>query len=346
MTLTVTPVVGIPEVQRGDDLAGLIASALAASGVTVEEGDVLVVSSKVASKALGLTASCTHRESVVADESEWVVAERVSAGRLTRVVKAKAGPVMAAAGVDASNTGRAGRLLLLPRDPDAVCRELHARLRRTFALARLGIILSDTAGRPWRTGQTDFALGAFGIEVTDDLRGGLDADGRPLEVTARAVADELAAAADLVKGKADGVPVAHVRGLGHAVLAGRADMPGGRSLVRTGPSDWFGHGRAEAVRASLGVEPGSGLAERIGIADAGPEPLATRLGRAVATAIHELPDVGVDIGCGDVVVSGEDPFDVGVAVGRLGVALWGEWLAGRVTDRAAGSVRIRVTSRL
>lgn len=345
MTLTITPVVGIPEVQSGDDLAALVASALTASGLTVHDGDVLVVSSKVASKALGLTASATDRDAVIAAESEWVVAERVSAGRLTRVVKARAGPVMAAAGVDASNTGDTDQLLLLPHDPDAVCRELHERLCRTFSVSRLGIILSDTAGRPWRTGQTDFALGAFGIEVVDDLRGDLDADGRRLEVTTRAVADEIAAAADLVKGKTEAVPVAHVRGLGHGVVEPRADLPGARELVRTGPNDWFGHGRAESVRAALGVEPGSDLAEQIGIASTAEESLTTRLGRAVATAIHDLPEVGVDIGRGEVVVSGEDALVVGVAAGRLGVALWGEWLAGRTTDRGATWVTIAVTSR-
>jgi len=346
MTVTITPVVGIPEVRHGDDLAGLIAIALTASGLTVRDGDALVVSSKVASKALGLTASAIDRKAVVAAESEWVVAERLSDERLTRVVKSKAGPVMAAAGVDASNTGATEQLLLLPHDPDAVCRELHSRLSRTLSVTRLGIILSDTAGRPWRTGQADFALGAFGIEVTDDLRGGLDADGRRLEVTTRAVADELAAAADLVKGKTEGVPVAHVRGLGHFVVELRPDMAGGRDLVRSGPSDWFGHGRAEAVRAALGVDPGSELAERIGIASTNDEPVAVRLARAVATAIHDLPEVGADLGSAEVVVSGEDELDVGIAVGRIGVALWGEWLAGRVTDRSARSVTISVTSRL
>jgi len=346
MTLTISPVVGIPEVRRGDDLTGLIASALTASGLTVRDGDVLVVSSKVASKALGLSASATDRRAVVAAESEWVVAERLSDGRLTRVVKSKAGPVMAAAGVDASNTGGIDQLLLLPHDPDAVCRELHSRLCLTFAVTRLGIILSDTAGRPWRAGQTDFALGAYGIEVTDDLRGAVDADGRRLEVTSRAIADELAAAADLVKGKTEGVPVAHVRGLSHFVVEPRADLAGGRDLVRSGPSDWFGHGRAEAVRAALGVDPGSELAERIGIASTGDEAVAVRLRRAVATAIHDLPEVGADLGSAEVVVSGEDALDVGIAVGRIGVALWGEWLAGRVADRGATSVTIAVTSRL
>ena len=350
MTLTLTPLVGMPEVRVGDDLAELITTALTASGLTLEDGDILVVSSKIASKALGLTAPSTDRQAVIAAETDWVLAERTTGDRITRVVKARGGPVMAAAGVDASNTGGADHLLLLPHDPDGVCRELHTRLCRTFSLTRLGIVLSDTAGRPWRTGQTDFALGAFGIEVVNDLRGGVDADGRALEVTATAVADELAAAGDLVKGKADAVPVAHVRGLGDRVLEARPWMPGGmpggmpgaRDLVRTGPGDWFGLGRAEAVRAALGVEPGSELAVRVGIASSEPEPLAARVGRGVATAIHDLPGVGVDVGDERVVVTGEDPVDRGIAAARILVALWGEWVDARLTDRTPTSVTIVV----
>ena len=151
-------------------------------------------------------------------------------------------------------------------------------------------MLSDTAGRPWRSGQTDFALGAAGVEVLDDLRGATDADGRALAVTSRAIADELAAAADLVKGKADAVPVALVRGAGAWV--GSEDGAGAAALVRTGREDWFGYGHAEAVRASLGVEPGSPAADECGIAAVHPEPVGDRIGRAVRVALHDLPDVG------------------------------------------------------
>jgi len=345
VTLTLTPLVGMPEVRAGDDLAALITTALAASGLTLEDGDVLVVSSKIASKALGLTAPSSERQAVIAAESDWVLAERTTGDRVTRVVKARGGPVMAAAGVDASNTGGADHLLLLPHDPDGVCRELHTRLCSASSVTRLGIVLSDTAGRPWRTGQTDFALGAFGIEVVDDLRGGVDADGRALEVTTRAVADEVAAAGDLVKGKADAVPVAHVRGLGDDVVEARPGMPGARDLVRTGPGDWFGLGRAEAVRAALGVEPGSELAERVGIASSEPEPLAVRVGRAVATAIHDLPGVGVDVGVEQVVVTAEDAVDRGIAAARIAVALWGEWVDACLAERTPTSVTITVAPR-
>ncbi|HET7799219.1 MAG TPA: coenzyme F420-0:L-glutamate ligase, partial [Humibacillus xanthopallidus] len=252
--VTITPLHGIPEVCLGDDLADLVDGGLRSSGVTLADGDVVVVSSKVASKALGLVTDEPDKERVVAAESDGVVAERLSGGRLTRIVTAKAGPVMAAAGVDGSNTGDRGGWLLLPHDPDGVCRTLHEELTRRHGV-RLGIVLSDTAGRPWRVGQVDFALGAHGLRVLDDLRGAVDADGRDLSVTARALADEIAAAADLVKGKVLGVPVAVVRGLAGVVHehadaapeiaevdrdgAPEVDADGARALVRTGPDDWF-----------------------------------------------------------------------------------------------------------
>ncbi|MEO9151991.1 MAG: coenzyme F420-0:L-glutamate ligase, partial [Lapillicoccus sp.] len=338
------------------------------------DGDVIVVSSKIASKALGLTADTGERDLVIAAQSEWVVAERRvprhdGPDRMTRVVKSSAGPVMAAAGVDASNTGGRDRLLLLPHDPDDVCRSLHARLVRAHALRRLGVVLSDTAGRAWRVGQTDFALGAHGFLVADDLRGGVDADGRPLEVTTRAVADEVASAADLVKGKTAAVPVAHLRGLADHVVAapegaggaapGQAGasttpVPGAASLVRTGRGDWFGLGRAEAVRAALGVRAGSELAARVGIPAVVEESVAVRAARAVGVAIHALDDVGVDLGpraAGDttgaqqLVVSAVDPVDVGIATARFLVAAWGEWLDSTIVDRSALSVTLDVTDR-
>ena len=362
MTIAVTPVSGIPEVEAGDDLAELISAALRDNGIELVDGDVLVVSSKIVSKALGLTADATDRDLVVETQSEWVVAERRvpqpdGPDKMARVVKAVAGPVMAAAGVDASNTGRRDHLLLLPHDPDAVCRSLHARLVRAHAVRHLGIVLSDTAGRAWRVGQTDFALGAHGLLVADDLRGGVDADGRPLEVTTRAIADEVAAAADLVKGKTDAVPVAHVRGLSAFVVADPDDpqVPGAASLVRTGRSDWFGLGRAEAVRSALGVHPGSALATRIGIPSALDESVAVRSSRAVAVAIHALDGVGVDLGVGldlgagplgeRLVVTAADPFDTGLATARFLVAAWGEWLEATVVERSTFSVTIDVSDR-
>ncbi|HEX2705664.1 MAG TPA: coenzyme F420-0:L-glutamate ligase, partial [Candidatus Lustribacter sp.] len=269
--LEILPLIGIPEVSPGDDLAGLLAAAATGSRIGLDDGDVLVVSSKVVSKALGLRSPDEDRESVVRQESRYVVAERRAGEVTTRIVRASAGPVMAAAGVDASNTGGDPVVLRLPHDPDGVCRDLRERLRTRHDAGRIAVVLTDTAGRPWRIGQTDFALGAAGLRCVDDLRGRLDADGRPLHVTSRAVADELAAAADLVKGKTARCPAVVVRGLAH--LVEDDDGPGATALLRVGDGDWFGYGAAEAVRASLGVEPGSAAAQVVGVAATGPEPL-------------------------------------------------------------------------
>ena len=217
-TITITPLTGIPEVSEGDDLADVIQLGLDHAGVSLAHGDVLVVSSKIASKALGLVTHDPDKDRVVRAETEYVVAERAVGDRVTRIVRAKAGPIMAAAGVDGSNTGARGGWLLLPHDPDAVCERLHDRLLERHGV-RVGVVLSDTAGRPWRVGQVDFALGAHGLSVLDDLRGGADADGKPLEVTTRAVADEIAAAADLAKGKVAAVPAALLRGLPDVLVA-------------------------------------------------------------------------------------------------------------------------------
>src|SRR5665811_2239988 len=209
------------------DLVALVLNALQDNGIELVDGDILVVSSKIASKAMGLSAPLAERDDVVAAQTVRVVAERITPLGITSIVETVAGPVMAAAGVDASNTADDSIVLVLPDDPDAVAAEIRVGVRteweaRSGNHLRLGVILSDTAGRPWRIGQTDFALGAAGIQVVDDLRGSSDADGRLLWVTERCVADEIAAAADLVKGKSAGVPVAHIRGLGEYVHHGQS----------------------------------------------------------------------------------------------------------------------------
>jgi coenzyme F420-0:L-glutamate ligase/coenzyme F420-1:gamma-L-glutamate ligase len=246
---------GIGEVRAGDDLGALIVQALApADGAQPEhllEGDVLVVSSKVISKAEGRTVAADTREAQVEAETVRLVAARRTPRGLAQIVEAAAGPVMAAAGVDASNVA-AGTVLLLPKDPDASARSLRARLRELTG-ARIGVILSDTAGRAWRDGQVDFALGAAGLAITDDLRGAADTHGQPLEVTVRALADELAAAADLIKGKLTEIPVAVIRGAEAQVSDD--DGPGAAILLRPAHDDWFRYGHVEAVRASLGVDP-------------------------------------------------------------------------------------------
>jgi coenzyme F420-0:L-glutamate ligase/coenzyme F420-1:gamma-L-glutamate ligase len=361
-SVTVTPLHGIPEVHRGDDLADLVDGGLRASGVTLADGDVVVVSSKVASKALGLVSDDPDKERVVAGETDDVVAERLAGDHLTRIVKAKAGPVMAAAGVDGSNTGERGGWLLLPHDPDGVCERLHAALTRRHGV-RLGVVLSDTAGRPWRVGQVDFALGAHGVRVLDDLRGGLDADGRDLSVTARALVDEIAAAADLVKGKVLGVPAAVVRGLddvlddvavdasdGRHARAGGQVKAGARDLVRTGRDDWFGHGRVEAVRAALGAPPGSALAAEVGIPPAGPDTRAGAVARAVRLALAADDEATADVGDESVTLGAEGPYALGHLVARLQAALWCDGLQGDPLAPAADGcsvvVRVRQASAL
>ncbi len=317
---------GIPEVVVDADLAALVVDAARATGVGLVDGDVVVVSSKVVSKSLGLWAGSGDRAAAVEAQTVRVVAERLSGDRLTRIVQSSAGPVMAAAGVDTSNTGGREEVLLLPADPDAEADRLRVALLAATGLQRLGVVLSDTAGRPWRVGQTDFALGAAGVRVLDDLRGGVDADGRPLVATARALGDELAAAADLVKGKTGSVPAAVVRGSDWAV-AERG--PRAAELIRSGREDWFDHGSAEAVRAALGTAPGSRAATEDGIPATGEESADDRVRRAVAVALRHAPGAGVDTGGAVLRVSAPTGYELGVAVARLCVALWGEGL--RVT---------------
>ncbi|CAM5232736.1 coenzyme F420:L-glutamate ligase [Streptomyces narbonensis] len=230
---------GLPEVAAGDDLAKLIASV--SPGLV--DGDVLLVTSKIVSKAEGRIVAADDREEAIDAETVRVVARR---GTL-RIVENRQGLVMAAAGVDASNTP-SGTVLLLPEDPDASARQIRSGLREALGV-NVGVVVTDTFGRPWRSGLTDVAIGAAGVRVLDDLRGGTDAYGNPLSATVVATADELAAAGDLVKGKAEGLPVAVVRGLPH-VVAGDEE-PGARALVRVAADDMFRLGTSEAVREAV-----------------------------------------------------------------------------------------------
>jgi coenzyme F420-0:L-glutamate ligase/coenzyme F420-1:gamma-L-glutamate ligase len=160
---------------------------------------------------------------------------------VTRIVENHLGIVGAAAGVDASNTPD-GTVLLLPRDPDTSAARIRTALQERFGVA-IGVVISDTLGRPWREGQTDIAIGGSGVTLLDDLRGTTDSQGRVLDVTAPAVGDELASAADLVKRKSSGLPVAVVRGLGHLVVDG---APGAGVLIRPSDTDMFRLGTDEA----------------------------------------------------------------------------------------------------
>ncbi|MER6629676.1 coenzyme F420-0:L-glutamate ligase [Streptomyces sp. NPDC000987] len=242
---------GLPEVAPGDDLAKLIAAAEPG----LADGDVLLVTSKIVSKAEGRTVEAADREAAIDAETVRVVARR---GPL-RIVENRQGLVMAAAGVDASNTP-AGTVLLLPEDPDASARAIRAGLRAALGVD-VGVLVTDTFGRPWRSGLTDVAIGAAGVRVLDDLRGGTDAHGNPLSATVVATADELAAAGDLVKGKAAGRPVAVVRGLAHLVTAASGSSgssgddaehgEGARAMVRGARDDMFRLGTSEAVRLAV-----------------------------------------------------------------------------------------------
>jgi coenzyme F420-0:L-glutamate ligase/coenzyme F420-1:gamma-L-glutamate ligase len=233
--LTVRGVTGLPEVRPGDDLAALIAGA-----ARLADGDVLVVTSKIVSKAEGRIV-VGDREAAVDAETARVVARRGT----TRIVQTRSGLVMAAAGVDSSNV-EPGRVLLLPEDPDASARRLRAALRERTGV-RVAVVVSDTFGRPWRTGQVDVAIGAAGLDPLHDLRGTTDTHGNVLDVTVAAVADEIASAGELVKGKASGVPVAVVRGLGRLVTDG--DGPGAAALVRPADQDLFRYGSRDVVPA-------------------------------------------------------------------------------------------------
>ena len=233
----VRAVTGMPEVSAGDDLAALIADA----EPDLRDGDVVVVTSKVVSKAEGRLRD-GDREAAIDAETVRVVATRGD----TRIVETRHGFVLAAAGVDASNVP-AGTVALLPENPDTSAARIRAGLRRLRGVT-VAVLVTDTFGRPWRNGLVDVAIGAAGIAVLDDHRGRTDAHGHTLEMTVTAVGDEISSAAELVKGKLSGLPVAVVRGLTYDV---DPDGTGARPLVRSAAEDMFRLGTAEARRQAV-----------------------------------------------------------------------------------------------
>jgi coenzyme F420-0:L-glutamate ligase/coenzyme F420-1:gamma-L-glutamate ligase len=226
--IDVRPLEGIPEVQPGDDLAALLGDAVERAG-GLEEGDVVVVSQKVVSKAEGRLEQTDDHLAVILREARAVRRRR---GDFV-IAETEHGFVCASTGVDRSNTPGDDWIVLLPRDPDASAAALREALGARFGAAP-ALIVTDSFGRAWRQGTTDVAIGVAGMRPLLDLRGEKDARGRPLEATVIAVADELAGAAELVMGKASGVPAALIRG--YAVPAGEGSA---RELVMPPERDLF-----------------------------------------------------------------------------------------------------------
>jgi coenzyme F420-0:L-glutamate ligase/coenzyme F420-1:gamma-L-glutamate ligase len=231
VTLQIFPLLGVGTVRAGDEITEKLAAALEA--LTPETGDVLVVTHKVVSKAEGRVVTVVGDEEVF--KRALVEAESVSIVRRRGgliIAETKHGFICANAGVDRSNA-EPGTMILLPEDPDRSAHRIRVRLERRFGVD-IPVIISDTFGRPWRSGLTDIAIGVSGLDAIVDLRGTRDWVGRELEVTEIAVADELASAADLVMGKASGIPAALVRGYDGPRGDGR-----GADLVRSPEDDLF-----------------------------------------------------------------------------------------------------------
>ncbi|MGH3385426.1 MAG: coenzyme F420-0:L-glutamate ligase [Nocardioidaceae bacterium] len=321
--VTAWPLLGFPEVEPGCDLAALVAAA-----ADLLDGDVVVVTSKVVSKAEGLRVD-GDRDLVIDAETVRVVARRGP----TTIARTRHGLTLAAAGVDASNT-EPGTVLVLPRDPDATARELrHALATRTGH--NVAVLLSDTAGRPWRDGQTDIAIGAAGLLPLVELAGRTDSHGTTLAVTAPAVADEIAGLADLVMGKTDGRPVAVVRGLADLVLPPDEDGPGATALVRPDAGDMFGLGSREAVLAAVRRDDPQSLAalrrDEVGIDE------LLELAGSTTLTVEALDDGGFAVG-------GEPDLVTAAALERVVItAATTTWRVLR-DDRNSGAGRIVVST--
>jgi coenzyme F420-0:L-glutamate ligase/coenzyme F420-1:gamma-L-glutamate ligase len=275
--LEILPIRGLPDIRPGDDLAAL----LAAAAPDLRDGDILVVTSKVVSKAEGSLLRAepgedreTLRQRAIAAESAEILAQR---GR-TVIARTHHGYVLASAGVDASNV-RDGEVALLPRDSDASARALRAGIAAITGRT-VAVIVSDTFGRAWRNGLTDVALGCAGLPPLIDLRGRVDAYGMALEMTETALVDALAGAADLVKGKLGQIAAAVVRGLDGYVQA--ADGPGIGPLLRGKEGDMFARGSQEAYADGLRDAPHARRTVRAFRADPVP---AAALQRALAAAV-------------------------------------------------------------
>ncbi|MFL6024548.1 MAG: coenzyme F420-0:L-glutamate ligase [Marmoricola sp.] len=273
---------GIGEITAGTDLATVVAE----HGGLVD-GDVVVLTSKVVSKAEGRVVP-GDREQAIREETVRLVARRGP----TSIVENHLGLVMAAAGIDASNV-EPGMLVLLPLDPDATARRIRTDLHASIGL-NVAVLVSDTAGRAWRHGQTDLAIGVAGLEPLVSFEGRTDDYGNELAVTAPAVADELTGIAEVATGKLGGRPLTVLRGLADLVLPTGEHGPGARSLVREVGTDMFGLGSREAVVAALRGDR-TGFGSPASAAD-----LLDALGACGFAARTDGEDVLVDAGVDDV----------------------------------------------
>ncbi|GAB2444690.1 hypothetical protein GCM10027062_26040 [Nocardioides hungaricus] len=269
---------GAPEVHPGADLVEALLPL-----VDLEDGDIVVVTSKVVSKAERRVRRGT-RDDALPGETVRVVARRGP----TTIVRNRLGLTLAAAGIDSSNVA-AGHVVLLPEDPDASARGIRTGVRHRTG-RNVAVVVTDTAGRAWREGQTDIAIGAAGLLVAEEYAGRTDAHGNELAVTLPAVADEIAGMAELVQGKLGGRPFAVVRGRADLVLPPDEDGPGAASLVRPEGGDLFGFGAREAVVRALAGDP----ADRpVFGAPAPPEELAAAIARVLGlVASHSVKEGG------------------------------------------------------
>lgn len=247
MTITVTPVVIDRSFSERDDLSAIMCEHLGQvtwpDGSTgVSDGDIVVVTSKVVAKTEGRVVQASSRDQAIADQTVRVVATKRTPRGVTTISQTEHGLVLAAAGVDASNTDT-GTVVLLPKDPDASAARLKSAIERELGV-RVGVIVTDTMGRPWRLGVTDVAIGAAGVRVLDDFTGRQDSYGNTLEMTVVALADEIASAVELATGKLASAPLAVVRGLGHHLTDDGAQA---RDVVRPLQEDLFWLGTAEAM---------------------------------------------------------------------------------------------------
>jgi len=331
-SVEIIPVTGLPEFRPGDDLC----AAIVAAAPWLRDGDAVVVTSKVVSKVEGRLVRVpadpelrdARRRELVLEESVEVLAKI----NRTLITRSKLGLVQAASGVDASNIAT-DEVALLPEDSDRSAAELRARIAESTG-ADVAVVITDTMGRAWRNGQTDAAIGSAGLPVLADYNGMRDSIGNDLLVTAIAIADEVAAAADLVKGKLGGIPVAVVRGLGLV-----DDGSSARDLIRPIEEDLFRLGTDMSI--ALGRRQAVLFASTERFTD---EPVGEDVVRdAVAAALTGAGDVRfahvveqrkrvldeLGVAAAEVVLAGGDPFAAGAAVRGLVVALAAEGLGAR-----------------